>query len=397
MRLLPTHHSNAGRNIVLWGMNRIRGYIIAMHCFCWLIFFSIPALFVAGQSGSSNIISLIFNPAWLYFLVYIFIFYIHTYFLLPGLYFKKKYLPYLLGMLILAVSVYWLRPYDKVAMINKHWINRQTGNNLQPPPGSFLKPQVNQIRLPPNTVNLPQATTFPQFKGKRPRFDIISTVLFILIIAMSITLVMIKRWQEAAEHAARAEADKTNAELAILKAQINPHFLFNTLNNIYSQALTHDERTAPSIMKLSNIMRYITDDANQDFVSLSSESNFISDYIELQRLRLGSKITLDFAINGKLDNKVIAPLILITFIENVFKYGISNNEPSTITIELRAYNDSIAFYSRNKLYPLKNKFESTGIGIANTRKRLEHLYPGKHSLTIKEAEGYYAVHLVLQS
>ena len=229
------------------------------------------------------------------------------------------------------------------------------------------------------------------------KLDIVSIILFILIIALSITILVIERWRMAVARAAMAETDKANAELAILKAQINPHFLFNTLNNIYSQAVMHDEKTAESIMKLSNIMRYVTDDANEDFVSLVSETNFISDYIELQRLRLGSKVTLDFAINGNLADKLIAPLILITFIENVFKYGISNNEPSIISIDLRAYSDSIGFFCRNRLFPLKHQLESTGIGIINTKKRLEHLYPGKHSLTIKEEDGFYSVHLILQT
>ena len=162
-------------------------------------------------------------------------------------------------------------------------------------------------------------------------------------------------------------------------------------------AVMHDEKTPESIMKLSNIMRYVTDEAAENFVPLANEANFISDYVELQRLRLGSKVTLDFAINGKLADKVIAPLLLVTFIENVFKYGISNSEPSTITIDLRAYNDSIGFFCRNKVFPLKHKLESTGIGIKNTRKRLEHLYQGRHTLTIKEEEGYFSVHLILQS
>lgn len=231
----------------------------------------------------------------------------------------------------------------------------------------------------------------------RPKLDIVSIVLFIMIIALSVSMLITKRWRMAVEQAATAEADKVNAELAILKAQINPHFLFNTLNNIYSQAVMHDEKTAESIMKLSNIMRYVTDDATENFVSLVSEANFISNYIELQRLRLGSKVTLDFAINGEMGDKMIAPLILITFIENIFKYGISNNEPSVITIELRAYRDSIAFFCRNKLFPLKHQVERTGIGIQNTIKRLEHLYPGKHTLTIREEDGYYSVHLILQS
>jgi len=98
--------------------------------------------------------------------------------------------------------------------------------------------------------------------------------------------------------AARAEADKANAELSFLKAQINPHFLFNTLNNIYSLAVIKSDVTADSIMKLSNIMRYVTDEATEDFVPLQDELHCLTDYIELQRLRLGKKVTLNYAIAG---------------------------------------------------------------------------------------------------
>ena len=119
--------------------------------------------------------------------------------------------------------------------------------------------------------------------------DIISIALFILVITLSFVSVLEKRWRIAVQDTARAEADKANAELSFLKAQINPHFLFNTLNNIYSLAVTKNENVTDAILKLSNIMRYVTDDVNKDFVSHEKEVDAISDYISLQRLRLGKK------------------------------------------------------------------------------------------------------------
>ncbi|MEO8771770.1 MAG: histidine kinase [Ferruginibacter sp.] len=382
-------------------MKRTRGYIIAVHIICWLIFLSLPAVFVAGHSGNSGLLSSLKSSAWLYFTLYIFIFYIHTNFLFPKLYFSRKYILYFLSIFLLATAVFFIRPFDRLAHLERkrgHWpVNNVTPKPIVLESASHSKPDIEKSPrdLYEAHENIEHENMERGFMG--PRLDIVSIILFILIIALSITILVIQRWRMAVEQAAIAEADKANAELAILKAQINPHFLFNTLNNIYSQAVMHDEKTAESIMKLSNIMRYVTDDANEDFVSLVSETNFISDYIELQRLRLGSKVTLDFAINGNLSDKVIAPLILITFIENVFKYGISNNEPSIISIDLRVYSDSIGFFCRNRLFPFKHQLESTGIGIINTQKRLEHLYPGKHTLTIKEEDGFYSVHLILQA
>ena len=162
-------------------------------------------------------------------------------------------------------------------------------------------------------------------------------------------------------------------------------------------ALMQDEHTAESIMMLSNIMRYVTDDATNDLVPLLLEADCIHNYIDLQRLRLGDKTTVDLSIQGNMEDKKIAPLVLMTFVENVFKYGTSNNEPSTITIKLTADENGIYFFCRNKLFPPKNIAGSTGIGIANTTKRLERLYPQKYTLNISTENGQYTVTLSLLS
>lgn len=145
---------------------------------------------------------------------------------------------------------------------------------------------------------------------------------------------IMRQWQLSEERAKQAELDKTSAELSFLKAQINPHFLFNTLNNIYTLAVIQDEHAPDSILKLSNIMRYIADDTRGDFVPLIYEISCINDYIELQKLRLCSKIRIDLKVTGNVESKDIAPLILMTFVENIFKYGTSNHEQSTVSINI---------------------------------------------------------------
>ena len=176
---------------------------------------------------------------------------------------------------------------------------------------------------------------------------------------MSMAIQIRPRLRYAEQRALKAEADKANAELSFLKTQINPHFLFNTLNNIYSLAAVKSDHTAESIMKLSNIMRYVTDDVREEYVPLENEVAFISDYIDLQRLRLGDKMNVGFLVSGKIAGKKIAPLILMTFIENVFKYGISKHEPSAIDIQLSATEDMIRFFCENKLYETPRQVEST--------------------------------------
>jgi LytS/YehU family sensor histidine kinase len=229
----------------------------------------------------------------------------------------------------------------------------------------------------------------------RIRIDIVSMFLYVMTIALGMALQVTRQWRTSLQQVAHAEADKAQAELSFLKAQINPHFLFNTLNNIYSLAITKNEKTADSIMKLSNIMRYITDDVSQHFVPLQLEVDCITDFIELQAMRLSKKVFVDFKVKGKLENKTIVPLLLIAFVENVFKYGISNHENATITIQLVSDERSITFYCHNKIFKPAGTPQRTGIGIDNAKKRLEHLYPKKHLLNITNENGFFSVELIL--
>jgi LytS/YehU family sensor histidine kinase len=144
-------------------------------------------------------------------------------------------------------------------------------------------------------------------------------------------------------------------------------------------------------------MRYVTDDIREDFVPLDHEIECLTDYIDLQKLRLGKKMNVDLSVNGRTDNKKIAPLVLMTFIENVFKYGISNHEPSGIVIKLLVEENSITFFCQNRLFDAKRNGERTGIGIINTRQRLKHLYPGKHLLEINTANSLFTVQLILNA
>jgi LytS/YehU family sensor histidine kinase len=142
-------------------------------------------------------------------------------------------------------------------------------------------------------------------------------------------------------------------------------------------------------------MRYVTDDAIQDFVSLQHELDCIRDYIDLQRLRLSEKTEVDFSVTGIVENKQIAPLLLMTFVENVFKHGISNHEAGRLVIRIDAKENSIHFYSMNPVYASTPVETRIGTGIANARRRLDFLYPGKHSLDIKEEEKTFVVNLTL--
>lgn len=387
-------------------MYRVKTPSVVSHVIGWLIFLSLPFLFIAGHSGKDRGLTTISATwYWLLFGCYLLIFYLHTYVLFPQLYLKKKTVWYFSILFLMLVGIYFLRPFDRLffqlskanrEMRMQEFRQRNLEPGDQPPAdGKFAPPPPamdNGRQQPPGMNN----GRGPGPRGpRRTPFDFVSIFLFILAISLSIALQTTWRWRQTEKRALQAEAEKAQAELAFLKAQINPHFLFNTLNNIYSLAVTHSEHTATSIMKLSNILRYITDETRQDYVPLQQEIECIQDYIDLQQLRLGQKTTVSFVVKGETIAQSIPPFVLMTFVENAFKYGISNHQASSIDISLEAIERKIIFRCSNALFPRK-EVERTGIGITNTRQRLEHLFPGKHTLNISTENNQFTVVLELQ-
>lgn len=230
-----------------------------------------------------------------------------------------------------------------------------------------------------------------------PGIDIVSIVLFLMIISLSTVSGLMRQWRESEKKAAKAEADKAQAELSFLKAQINPHFLFNTLNNIYALTVTKNELAPEAVMKLANIMRYVTDEVSEDFVPLDKELACAKDYVALQSIRLNEKADIDFKITGKTEGKKIAPLIFMSFIENSFKYGISSHEASPIIIHIDASENMVVLFCRNKIFSNATTLKRSGVGIANTRQRLDYLYPNNHLLNITQENGLYTVQLTVQT
>jgi len=200
----------------------------------------------------------------------------------------------------------------------------------------------------------------------------------------------------------KLKEEKLISELQFLKSQINPHFLFNSLNNLYGMARQINAiPVADGIAKLSNLMRYMLYDSEVDKVSIEKEINYIQDYVELQKLRIQSseKINITVNINNSFNNIKIAPLLLIPFVENAFKHGISIKENSEITIELITNDDSINFNVTNTINKLrKNRDEeNSGFGLKNVQKRLNLIYPNKYKLNIKEDNYIYSVSLKIDT
>ena len=186
-----------------------------------------------------------------------------------------------------------------------------------------------------------------------------------------------------------------NAEVNFLKSQINPHFLFNTLNSIYAQAHSKSDNTEFSILKLSELLRYVLYDSGEEKVELSRDIQYINNYIALQRLRLSNRISLHYAVSGDMEEKTIAPLLLINFIENAFKHGISYTHPSSINIDIRIFEKILTLTVTNPILE-KDSFTAGGIGLKNVTRRLELLYPGQHQLDIHHQNDQHIVDLKIE-
>ncbi|CAN5523780.1 histidine kinase [soil metagenome] len=200
---------------------------------------------------------------------------------------------------------------------------------------------------------------------------------------------------QTANRLRQVENDQLKAELQQLKAQIHPHFLFNTLNSIYSLAIRNDERTADTIVKLSEFMRYIIRDAHRDKVPLMTEVNYIANYIDLQKARLQDAVQIDYQLAGDGSRLQIAPLLLFSFIENAFKYGVSPEEDSLIIIRLTIQADELRLFVANNKVEVSQLEKSTTVGLQNARERLRLLYPAEHQLTIDDTPTHYRVTLAL--
>lgn len=191
------------------------------------------------------------------------------------------------------------------------------------------------------------------------------------------------------------EAEKNKAELALYKAQINPHFLFNTLNALYGLVLTKSDKTESAFIQFSNILKYMYAQTTSETIPVCNEIDYIRQYVDLQALRLNKHTHISFETQTDDDQAPIPPMILITFVENAFKYGTSSDIDCTVLIRIIVKNGQLLFETENTV--MKEKKEKTpAIGIENCRKRLELLYPGRFNLTTVQENRQYKIRLTIR-
>jgi len=324
----------------------------------WVFLFFIPFLLMEPRVGISSYLLRIGATATLTVIVY----YFNFLYLIPKYLFKQKFLAYILVILVtlvipcIIVDLY----YYFVVSVVQNWHHRP----------ELIFSRGMWVPL------------FPLLTG----------------IAIGISIRLAKEWARNEKERRELQGEKLLSELAFLKSQINPHFLFNTLNNICSLARKKSDATEPAIIKLSQIMRYMITDSTQEKVGLEEEVDYLNNFIELQKIRLADKVDIRFVIEGDLSAIQLEPLLLIPFVENAFKHGVSYNGKSRISIELKTDSGELSFMVENSKPSVKDtlKLEQAGIGLKNVSRRLELLYPGKHQLEIRDSESLYYVMLKIK-
>jgi hypothetical protein len=230
-------------------------------------------------------------------------------------------------------------------------------------------------------------------------FDTITLTIIALVLGISTSITTIQKWQKDQHARQELEQDKVTSELSFLKAQINPHFFFNTLNNIYALTLVNADVAGKAIHQLSRMMRYLLYDTQQGQTLLSQEIAFVKDYISLMQLRLTDMVKVTFNSPASFKDMPLAPMIFLPFVENAFKHGVSSTLPSNISITIEQKGNLLDLTVKNSIInDISVSLDTnSGIGLVNTRRRLDLLYPGKYKLDINElnADNEYTVHLTL--
>ncbi|MPT33131.1 MAG: hypothetical protein E2600_15990 [Chryseobacterium sp.] len=383
---------------------------IYYHIVLILLLLLIPVLSSPELDSSLRLLgSSFFQRDFSRYVLLIVFFYLNLVFLLPKLYDKRRLLLYWVSIF---VSYIWICTLPFFMFPDNHgsgprfgFFQDQISNDKKihttseyfPRPPEYFSPQerayLEKGHLETPFKMRPHRKSFPSAKlmGKEDSFSrkYVSGILPFLFSFLSSFFIhqSIKRKE--------MERAKAKADLPNLRYQLHPHFLFDTLNSIHSLILMRSDDASEGVLKLSNVMHYILEESENDFVLLSKELFYIKDYIALQLIRTDDSLDFTYTQNGVTDEVRIVPMILLNFIENAFKYGYNAGEPSKISINVNLDGGKLNFRVFNNIVNHYAADESTKAGMKNTTERLEKLYPGKYSLNIEENKKSYFVELDL--
>ncbi len=395
----------------------------------WAILFYAPviSLYVRNYGDANN--SFDWNEVfmiWSRFVVYLLVFLVHNFFVAPILVYRQKRLLYtaIVVAILACFMVYQCsnRPKDMMQGppafelgIGEGPGERGEGPGERgegpgdmgdkdelPPPyenGEFL----DEDHLPHDAEGGPDRKALrgpdgkvlrhnpPPFVGEH---DVVATVILFLMLGMNVGIKLYFRTREDQKRLVELEKENLEQQLEYLKYQINPHFFMNTLNNIHALVDIDAEKAKSTILELSKMMRFILYEGNKNGVPLTREFEFIRTYVTLMRLRYTDKVSIRLNLPSIVPERMVPPLMLITFIENAFKHGISYQHESFIRVAVVIKGDTLVFNCRNSKADMPNQ-EKGGVGLTNVRQRLNLLYGDRYTLDIQDEEDIYNVQLTI--
>jgi len=267
------------------------------------------------------------------------------------------------------------------------------------PHHTITKDVIVRIGTGPGPKEFPKVGMINFMISDWAHLQMIILIIFLAILGISIAYFFLKEWSKSELIQTQLQANQLSTEIKFLKSQINPHFLFNTLNNLFSmaQAKGNDE-LADGISKLSGMMRYMLYDSNAEIVLLSTEIAYLEECITLNKLRYADEeVTVIFDHPRQTNGISIVPMLFIPFVENAFKYGVAIGQTTTVKISIKASAQNLNFTCENTNFSAIKKMdmEKSGIGLENVKRRLQLLYPGRHHLQIIDIDEKYIVNLEL--
>ena len=341
---------------------------LLFHLFFWAFLIALPIL-LGPNSNSSNPEEIRRSYFWIFYMtsftvISIPFFYLNTEILLPKLFRAKGVIIYLLTLIGSILVMLWV--HEEVF----HWAYTH-----------FAHPD-------------------GQGGGGGPRRGALMRMIFQLLFyaAIGTSYRLISDRMKEGEQVKEQENERLKSELSFLRSQISPHFMFNVLNSVVSLSRRKPEMVEPVVVKLSELMRYMIYETNDSIVPISKELVYLESYIDLQKIRFGDDIQIDFKYELGPKSSHIEPMVLIPFVENAFKHGVGFIENPTIEIELKDSKTELYFRVANKKGTTMNetKDESSGIGLANVKRRLELLYPTNHLLEVNDSGSDFIITLTIQ-
>lgn len=388
-------------------MNRKRSYTEdSIYLLVWLLL-AIAPLLVSWLQEVSDLVDEINWPgifkSWRQLLPFLIVFVVHNWLLAPLLVYRRRPWLYFSFTSLIFVFFVFYQCANRPRRPMSHEPPRQEqfegsydeADNrwpLPPPEGERFggneAMSVLENRQPIKKVTLP-----PPIMGLH---DFFSAVFLLLILALNLSVKYYFKHSAEVQRFESLEKERIRQQLAYLRYQVNPHFFMNTLNNIHSLIDIDPERAQSSIVVLSRLMRYALYEGDHDFVAVQREIDFLHNYVELMRVRCSDDVDIQFDVHQTQPTALMPPLLLVSVVENAFKYGISVHRPSFVHLSIDATDERLTFCCSNSNHQRAsgiNEAKDGGIGLRNIRQRLDLLFPGDYRLDIDEGHDVYTAHL----